>query len=295
MVIAKGRKILENLGLRVSFGRHINEMDDFDSTTIAHRIEDLHDAFRDPNVQLILCVRGGWNANQLLRSIDYDLIKCNPKILCGFSDITALATAIFAKTGLVTYCGPNFSTVCRPRQLEYTLDAFRKCLMGKQSFDVQPSKRWTDFGSPRTKPRANEGFWILHEGKAEGLLLGGNLCTLNLLQGTEFMPDFRGSILFLEDDYESAPHTFDRDLQSLLHACGSGNIRGFVIGRFQAKSNMTRSLLEQIIHLKKELEGIPIIANVDFGHSHPMITFPIGGRVSIAVKNRTATIEILEH
>src|SRR3989344_4225630 len=103
---AKAR--LEELGLSVSFGKCVNEIDEFNSSPIEHRVDDLHDAFRDPSIKLILTVIGGFNSNQLLRYLYYELIRQNPKILCGYSDITALSNAIFAKTGLVTYSGPHF-------------------------------------------------------------------------------------------------------------------------------------------------------------------------------------------
>ena len=99
------------MGLKVSFGRHVNECDQyFNSSSIESRVHDLHDAFSDPNVKVIMTIIGGFNCNQLLKYIDYDLISNNPKILCGYSDITALQNAIYAKTGVVTYSGPHFST-----------------------------------------------------------------------------------------------------------------------------------------------------------------------------------------
>src|SRR5680860_1772809 len=114
--IAKNR--FEELGLELSFGKHIDEIDDFVSSSIESRIEDLHDAFCDSRVKAIFTVIGGFNCNQLLQYIDWDLIKNNPKIFCGFSDITALNNAIYAKTGLVSYSGPHYLTC-----LLYTSDA----------------------------------------------------------------------------------------------------------------------------------------------------------------------------
>ena len=114
---------LEELGLKVSFGKNIrNEIDkNYCCASIEDRIEDLHDAFRDKNVKAILTVIGGYNVNQILDYIDYDLIKNNPKIICGFSDITALLNAITAKTGLVTYYGPHYSSFGMKKGFEYTL------------------------------------------------------------------------------------------------------------------------------------------------------------------------------
>ena len=108
-MVDNGIKNLENLGLKVTFGKHVEEIDDFNSSSIKSRISDLHDAFSDKNVKAIITVIGGYNSNQLLEYINYELIRENPKILVGYSDITALQNAIYTKTGLITYSGPHFS------------------------------------------------------------------------------------------------------------------------------------------------------------------------------------------
>jgi muramoyltetrapeptide carboxypeptidase LdcA involved in peptidoglycan recycling len=141
----------------------------------------------------------------------------------------------------------------------------------------------------------NEGYVVLNEGCCEGTILGGNLCTLNLLQGTEYMPSLANSILLLEDDSESQPLIFDRDLQSLLHQPGFSEVKGMLIGRFQRDSKMTDQHLERIIQSKRELANIPVIANLDFGHTTPQITFPIGGKGKIVAENGNVEISIMEH
>ncbi|VVA43939.1 putative carboxypeptidase YocD [Candidatus Roizmanbacteria bacterium] len=288
-----------DLGLKFSFGKHVYETDEFNSTTIESRIEDLHNAFADRNVKGIITVIGGFNSNQLLKYIDWDLIKNNPKIFVGFSDITALNNAIFTKTGLVTYSGPHYSMFGQKLYFDYTLDYFQKCLMTDSPFEVKPSSSWSDdewyLDQNKRELISNQGCLVINEGESEGTILGANLCTFNLLQGTEYFPDLRDSILFLEDDYETAPHTFDRDLQSLIHLPDFNKVRGLVIGRFQKKSNVTDNLLIKIIKTKKELDNIPVIANVDFGHSDPKITFPIGGEVKIVVKKNNAMAKIFRH
>lgn len=286
----------QELGLKLSFGKYINETDDFNSSPIKLRIEDLHEAFLDKNVKAIITVIGGFNSNQLLKYINWDLIKNNPKIFLGYSDITTLNNVIFAKTGLVTYSGPHYSTFGQKLHFEYTLEYFQKCLMKNESFKIKPSVSWSDdewyLDQNKRYLINNPGFLVINRGDVEGTILGGNLCTFNLLQGTEYFPDLTDSILFLEDDYETVPHTFDRDLQSLIHLPDFNKVKGLAIGRFQKKSNMTNDLLIKIIKTKKELDNIPVIANIDFGHSDPKITFPIGGEVKItALKNKTS-IEI---
>lgn len=293
------QKRLIDLGLRVSFGKHIEEIDDFNSSSINLRIEDLHMAFADKEIKAILTVIGGFNNNQLLRYVDWELIKKNPKIFCGYSDITALNNAIYFKTGLITYSGPHFSSFGQKLYLDYTLDYFIKCLFSEDQFEIVLSSQWSDdlWWQDQTDrhPIDNKGWLVINEGEAEGTLLGANLCTFNLLQGTEFFPPMDDSVLFLEDDYESLPHTFDRDLQSLIHQPDFNKVKGIVIGRFQKKSKMNNHLLTKIIKSKKELDKILVIAEVDFGHTDPKITFPIGGKTKIKVNKNNSTIRILEH
>jgi len=287
------------MGLRVTFGRHVEESDEFTSSSIHARIEDLQEAFADPQVAAILTVIGGYNSNQLLRHIDWELIHGRPKILCGFSDITALGNAIWAKTGLMTYSGPHYSTFGQKLHAEYTVDYFARCLMSDAPFAVQPSARWSDDAWYRDQDNRvlvpNDGYLVINEGAADGVIVGGNLCTLNLLQGTEFMPDLTDTILFIEDDSESLPHTFDRDLQSLIQQPGFEGVRGLAIGRFQKASRMTPDLLRAIIGTKRELRDLPIIADVDVGHTDPRITFPIGGTARLTAEQARPTIEILTH
>ena len=289
----------EELGLKVVFGKHAVEMDEFTSSSIKSRVDDLHEAFRSPDVKAVFTVIGGYNSNQLLKYIDWNLIENNPKIFCGYSDITALNNAIFAKTGLVNYSGPSFSSLGKILDSEYTLDHLKKCLFSDESFEIIPSEKWDDRKWwIDQKDRAffeNAGWLVINEGEAEGTLLGANLCTFNLLLGTEYFPDLSDSVLFLEDDEESKAGNFDRNLQSLLHQPEFAGVRGLVIGRFQKASEMTDEKLIKIIKTKKELENIPVIANVDFGHTFPMVTFPIGGTVKVKASEKDSKIEILEH
>ncbi|MBM4177702.1 LD-carboxypeptidase, partial [Candidatus Gribaldobacteria bacterium] len=177
-----------SLGLKLSFGKHVKELDDFRSSSIESRIEDLHNAFSDKNVKAISTVIGGFNANQLLKYIDWDLIKNNPKIFCGFSDITALNNAIFTKTKLVSYSGPHYSTFGQQLYFDYTFEYFKKCLMFDDKFCLKPSNSWTDdlwyLNQKERKPIKNDGWLIINEGEAQGTIIGANLCTFNLLQGT---------------------------------------------------------------------------------------------------------------
>jgi muramoyltetrapeptide carboxypeptidase len=300
-LVKLAKENLEKQGFKVKFSKNCKEKDMFNSSSIKSRVEDLHEAFSDKNVKAIFTVIGGSNSNQILKYLDYELIKNSPKILCGYSDITALANAITAKTRLITYSGLHFSTFGMKKEFEYNLKYFKKCLLEEDEFEVKPSKTWSDDLWYKDQENRNliknEGFIILNKGECEGTVFGGNLCTLNLLQGTEFMPDISHSILFLEDDDfggDGSDIFFDRNLQSLIHQPNFEKVKGIVIGRFQKGSKMNLEKLKYIIESKEELKSIPIIANVDFGHTNPLITFPIGGSAKLKVDDKVELI-ILEH
>lgn len=252
---------LENIGLKVVFSKNINEIDEYGSSTISSRLNDLHEAFGDKSIKGILTVIGGYNSNQLINKIDYKLLKQNPKILCGFSDITALSNAIYARTGLITYYGPHFSSFGMKKGLEYTLKYFKKCLMLNDKYTIEPTNYWSN--DPWFKDQdnrnfiPNHGFDIINSGKATGPLIGGNLCTFNLLQGTKYFPKINNSILILEDDSLTGNKSlveFDRNLQSLIECKDFSKVKGLIIGRFEIESMISREQLIKVIKNKKELE-----------------------------------------
>jgi muramoyltetrapeptide carboxypeptidase LdcA involved in peptidoglycan recycling len=287
------------LGFEISFSANSELIDLFNSSSIQARVDDIHAAFSDPGIKAVFTALGGYNSNELLEYLDYDLIRENPKIFCGYSDITAIETAIHTKAGLVTYSGPHFSTFGMEKGLDYTLEYFRQCLMETGPYFIDPSNSWSDDRWYRDQQRRqffpNEGYLVINEGVAEGKILGGNLCTLNLLQGTMYMPDLPGSILFLEDDYESHILTFNRDLQSLIHQRGFNEVNGLILGRFQKASEATQEKLIAMIKAKNTLDEIPVIANADFGHTTPQLTFPIGGRCRVLARQGEVTLEMIEH
>ena len=286
----------ERLGLELTFGAHVETCDAFDSSPIEERVADLHAAFADPDVRAVLTVIGGYNSNQLLPFLDWELIAANPKIFCGYSDITALTCSILAKTGLVTFSGPHYSTFGMVEHLEQTARWFETALMGDEPIVVEPATTWSDdawyLDQHDRQIEKNEGFWVLREGIAEGHLVGGNLCTVNLLQGTAYLPELAGAVLFIEDDVESMPHTFDRDLTSLSQQPGFQDVRGLLIGRFQRSVGMTRETLQEIVRNNRRLDGLPILANVDFGHTDPILTIPVGGQARMSIATGSAAVEL---
>lgn len=292
-------KRFKELGLKLTFGAHAEECDDFMSSSVESRVKDLHDAFADPNVKGVMTVLGGFNSNQLLPYIDWQIIKNNPKVFCGFSDITVLNNAILAKTGLVNYSGPHYSSFGMEAYFEYCLEYFKKCLMSDDPINVKPSKVWTDdlwfLDQAKRDPIKNEGWLPINPGMATGTIIGGNLNTLNLLQGTPFMPSLNDAIAFIEVTGDLQAHHFDRLLVSLIQQPDFKNVKGIVIGRFQKDSKMTAQVLTEIIKSKKELGHLPVLAGVDFGHTNQIITFPVGGRVELTVAGENSKLIIENH
>ena len=293
--IAKQR--FEAMGLKINFATNTTD-DNWDltgSTCIEKRVADIHEAFADKNVKAVFTIIGGFNSNQLLPYLDYNLIKSNPKILCGFSDITALLNGIYAQTGLVTFSGPHYSSVGMLKGIEYTLDNLKTMLFGTRRNKVVPSQEWSDdlwfLDQENRTFIPNEGYWNIHNGQAHGTIIGSNLCTFDLLLGTKYRPAFeKDTVLFVEDTESTDLLTFERNLQALLYQPDFANVKGLVIGRFQNGSKITREQLEFILNNKKELAALPILANVDFGHTTPLLTIPIGG--TAILDNGQLTLEI---
>ena len=284
-VFDKALSYLTEKGFKVTFSKNSRELSEANSSTIESRISDLHEAFTDNTVKAILTCIGGFNVNQILEYIDYSLLQKNPKILCGYSDITALLNAIYTKTGLVTYNGAHFSTFGFEKDREYTNQYFEKCLMQDEPFMITPSSE-------------SKQYYSVINGSSEGYAIGGNLCTLNLLQGTSFMPDLNDKIIFLEDDNISGElfvFEFDRNLQSLIHTNGFSGVKGIVFGSFDDSCKLDLHTIKRIVKSKKQLQNIPIAFNVDFGHIFPLATFPIGGTVKLNVSDKNVDIEIIHH
>lgn len=287
---------LKTLGFTITYGKNVYSHDVLYSSTIEERIEDLHDAFRDKNVKGVLAAIGGYSANQLLRYIDYELIKSNPKIFCGYGDTTALSLAFYQKTGLGTFMGPDLSAFGVKEGVDYTMQSFLDAVTNDSPYELIPSSYWSEDPwhleqENRTYHEQNN-YLVIQEGKAEGRIIGGNLSTLNLLKGTEYMPPLKDAILFIEDDHETHPHRFDRELQALLQIPSAAELKAILIGRFQGDSNMTEAALQHIIHTKQELKDLPVIANVNIGHVQPVATIPIGATATIYAKGMETEIFI---
>ena len=286
--IAKER--FEAMGLKVSFGRYTTD-ENFDmmgSSAAEKRVADIMEAFQDQEVKAIFTIIGGFNSNQVLSLLDYEVIKQNPKILCGFSDITALLNGIRAKTGLIVFYGPHYSSIGMKKGCEYTLDCFQKVLFGG-ACNIKASETWSDdlwfLDQENRQMIQNEGWWVIHEGEAKGELAGGNLGTLLLLNGTPYQPIWeKETVLAVEDCFTAAAADakyFLRQLQALTQREDFKNVKAVLIGRFQKESNISRELLTHIVNRITELKNIPVIANLDFGHTTPIATLPLGGEAVV--------------
>jgi muramoyltetrapeptide carboxypeptidase LdcA involved in peptidoglycan recycling len=282
----RAKERLESLGYKVTYGKSVKNVLHFGTATREDRANDFNEAYMDKNVKLVMALSGGWSANEVLPLIDWQVVITNPKPLIGFSDITILLNAIYAKTGVSGFLGPNFSTFGRMPEWQYTFNNFSMVMQGSASQFVK-SRSWGESGRKRHKTK---GWQALETGEANATLLGGNLGTFYLLQGTEYQPKFNEPFIFLlEDDDEASSYTaveVSRRFESLLQLPNfRDNLQGLMVGRFQKGSNVSEKDIASII-ASKNLGSIPIAYNVDFGHTLPMLTLPIGQNVSLRVNSK---------
>ncbi len=292
----------KELWIKVSFGKNVEKIDQFLSSSVQDRIEDLHEAFADKNVKWIFTAIWWYNSHQILDYIDYDLISNNPKILCWYSDITALCNAITAKTWIITYSWPHFSTFGMKKYFDYTMEYFKKCIIQEWNFSIRPSDIYTDderyIDQENRKVFENNGYVIINPRQAQWKIIWWNSSSFGLLRGTQYMPDLQDSVIFLEDDnvtWNNFCDFINRDLQALIHQKNFDKVRWLLIWRSQTSTDFSIERLKAIIHSKKELDNIPVIANLDFGHTFPLITFPIWWEISIEALNNNVSIKILTH
>ncbi|MCK3882146.1 LD-carboxypeptidase [Streptococcus suis] len=272
---------LEDLGFKLSFSEHYFENDMFDSAPIASRVADLEAAFADESVDAILTTIGGFNSNELLPYLDFELIAQNPKIFCGYSDTTALLNAIYAKTGMPTYMGPAYSRFKMVQAQQYQTEAWLKAVT-QDSYELIPSPEWSSDAwylpdAPRTFYPTE---WkIYNPGKASGIAIGGNISTLNLLTGTEFAPRPDNYILFLEEAEDDDYLIIARHLTALLQAYP--NPQALVLGRFPKETKMTEEILLAILDKHPILKKVPVLYDLDFAHTQPLFTITIGGQLEL--------------
>jgi len=269
--INNGVKYLEGLGFRVKIGKNAAKQNGYLAGSDEDRVKDLHDMFRDKNVSAIICIRGGYGAFRLLDLIDYKLIKNNPKIFVGFSEITALQIAILQKTGLITFAGPMLAPNLSGTISEFTEEYFWRSLSSNKKIG-------------RVKLPDNFKLPGINKGGASGRIIGGNLAVFAALLGTEFFPDLKNKILLLEDIGE-VPYKIDRLMNQLRLAKVFKKISGMILGRFvdcydHDPSKKTLTLGEVMDSYLHKL-SIPIVYTFPHGHVDDMVTIPIGINVKL--------------
>lgn len=280
---------LEALGFRLSFSEHYFENDIFDSAPIASRVADLEAAFANETVDAILTTIGGFNCNELLPYLDFDLIAQNSKIFCGYSDTTALLNAIYAKTGMQTYMGPAYSSFKMELGQQYQTTSWLNAVT-QDTYQLTPSLEWSS--DAWYLPNAPRTFYptewkVYNPGQASGVAIGGNLSTFALLHGTEFAPKPDKYILFLEEAEEDHYVEFTRHFAALLQVYP--NPQAVLIGRFPKETEMTEEILLAILDKHPILKKVPVLYDLDFAHTQPLFTITIGGQVEIDTKTFSIT------
>jgi muramoyltetrapeptide carboxypeptidase len=253
--------------------------------TVAARIADLHAMFRDPEVKAIWAIRGGSGCISLLRHLDYRLIRTHPKILLGYSDITALHLAIHRHAGLVTFHGPVASSTPSDYATEHLLAVL-----------TEPRESYTIPMSVENDRRALEEPWYatrtVHEGVATGPLIGGNLSLVSALAGTPYAADFTGSLLFIEEVNEE-PYRIDRWMTQLDLAVGFDKAAAIMIGICEncgPQGDGPSLTLDETLDVHLQPLRVPAVTGYSFGHIRNQFTMPVGIKGRLDTEARTVTL-----
>ncbi|QOY94491.1 LD-carboxypeptidase [Massilia sp. UMI-21] len=284
-LIEKSVQNIEALGLRVKLGRYLGASFGNYAGSVQQRLADLHAMFADPDVKMIWPIRGGSGCISLLSQLDYGLIRRNPKILLGYSDITALHLAIHNKTGLVSFHGPVASSTLADYPREHMVAVL-----------CDPRATYTIPMAPENALKAQTmphfGIRTLTSGTASGPLLGGNLSIVAALCGTPYAADFRDSLLFLEE-VDEAPYRLDRWMTQLDLSVGFARAAGIMVGICEdcAPGEGRHSLsLDQTLdqHLKPLV--VPAVTGYSIGHIRHQFTLPVGVRARLDTDAQTVTL-----
>ena len=279
-ILIKTAKFFIDLGYNIKIGASNNLKWGPFAGTPQERADDLHRMFADPNIDAIMCARGGYGANRVLPLLDYDLIRKNPKIFIGYSDITAYLTSITQQTNLVTFHGPMLTTY-KNSWVDYNYKLMNRVLTGDNNINIK---------EPETlKTR------ILKEGNASGPIWGGNMCLLINRLGTRDTLKTNGIILFIEDIDEYL-YSFERMIVQMRTAGMFDNINGLVIGELEDMKDQeikfNRNTDQIILDICGDLD-IPIISNFPCGHGKYQATFPISIKTEIDTFKTDAPVTII--
>jgi muramoyltetrapeptide carboxypeptidase len=283
--IDRSVEVLQRLGFKVKLGRHLRKRRGFLAGSDDERVGDLMSMFRNPEVKAILCVRGGYGTARLLPLLDYQMIRANPKIFVGYSDITSLHCAFLKKANLVTFHGPMLhSDFCKKDMPDFTLQSFLITL-------TRPYAAGSICNNYRGKTIS-----VLRRGKASGRLLGGNISLLCTTLGTPYQPSFKEKILFLED-LDEVPYRFDRMLTHLLNAGALQQVAGVAVGINRnctdpkaKKTKEYRQTVTDVLTERLAVLKVPIVTGLPFGHVPLNATLPVGVGAELDGTNGDLTI-----
>lgn len=273
------------LGLKMKAGEHLLDRYGYLAGTDAARAADVNSMYADPSVNAIITLRGGWGCNRILDMLDYKMIGKNPKILMGYSDITSLLLALHAKTSLVTFHGPVGTSTWNA----YSTGFVKRLLFEGETFTMENP---TDKGDNLTQ--VNDRILTIHGGQSSGKLLGGNLSVLSAMVGSDYLPDFKNNILFVEEVDEAA-YRVDRMLTQLKLAGILNEISGFVFGKCShcdSGDSYSSFTLEEVLNDHIKPLGIPAWFGSMIGHIEDKFTIPLG--VNAEIDGDKGSIKLLE-
>jgi muramoyltetrapeptide carboxypeptidase len=275
--LTQGIQFLEEFGLKVKLGKNLKKKVGYLAGTDRERLDDFHEMFADKVVKAVFCARGGYGTSRIASMIDYELIKKNPKIFWGYSDITFLHTAIYQETGLITFHGPMIASDLG----EEIVDPISKQYFGQLFNDKEII--YTDEIS---------SLEVLVEGVASGSIVGGNLSIIVSTLGTPYEIDTNSNLLFIEDINEE-PRVVDRMLNQLYLGGKFDNLAGIVIGDFhQCISNTENSLtLDEILKHYMNLANKPAVKGFNIGHCTPHVAIPLGSHAVINTFDKTLQVK----
>ncbi|HEU4372721.1 MAG TPA: LD-carboxypeptidase [Telluria sp.] len=283
--IEKSVRHIEALGFRARLGANLREVHGNYAGSVQQRLADLHAMFADPEVKAIWCIRGGSGCISLLSSLDYALIRANPKVLLGYSDITALHLAIQRHAGLVTFHGPVASSTPSPYATAHLLAVL---------MDPRPTYTIPMAMENARQAMADPHYAIrtVHGGSASGPLMGGNLSMVSALAGTPYAADFRGSILFIEEVNE-APYRIDRWMTQLDLSVGLKKAAAVMIGiceQCEGSGEHITLTLDETFDIHLQPLKAPAVTGYSFGHIRNQFTIPMGIRATLDTERQTLTL-----
>ncbi len=262
--VLRAKKFFEKMGYKIVLSENVFDRFRYLAGTDEAKIQQLHKFFKSPEIDAIICMRGGYGAIRLIKKIDYELIKNNPKIFCGYSDISALSAMILKKSNLMTYCGPMIQSdfgIEEPNK--FTIASF---------FNAVTSDEIT-YKPEKTK--------IYKSGNAEGILWGGNLATIVSLCGQDFIPD--ENFIFFAEDLNEDVYKIDKMMTQLMNIEKfSKNIKGIILGDFLGIDNET--WLDELFTEIAEKLNVPTIGGYKITHAEEKLTLPYGAMAKLTEK-----------